>query len=869
MGARQRILGKAATARRGKSLKGEPERYYRPNDHVTASSYQSILDGDAFQILEFTNCATEISDTQKDFGPFRFQRKIGQGGMGEVLLFKDENAERLVAIKFLLLSCADQHARTRFLHEVRTLARLEHSLITRLYDAGVYNQFRPYFIMEYVEGLPIDEYCLSKALSVQDRLRLFISVCEAVQYAHSRLVLHRDLKPSNILVTKIGTPKLLDFGIAKWMEKEGTVATGIQTELRFTPSYAAPEQLRREPLGVYTDVYALGLILYELLTGKLPYSLKTCTPSEAEALIVSDREAEKPSHIVQREMREKRSDGLSRSERSLWNDLDILILTASKKDPQRRYPSVVELSQDIERLLNQKPLRAQPDRLRYRMSKFVRRNLRPIVVTTLVFAVLVAIGVAFTIRLTGARDAAVAEAVRTSRIKEFMLNLFGNDDQQAAPADTLRVATLLDRGAQRTELLKSDPQTQAELYQTLGRVNQQLKRFEAADRFLLLGVEKMKVAFGDDHPKTGLALVQLGSLRGDEARSKEALQLIRRGLEIENRRPRGNFLGVATAQSALGRALAQAGLYKDAIATLNPVIHLPLGGTEGNVILLESLTAIAFAEQTSGQYDNARTHHTRALEIDRRINGPGHPRVAADLSNLAGIAAAQGSYAEAERLYRDALSIDTAYYAFDNPDVAQIKSFLARILVTEHKDEEAYSLLNEVLPVQEKSLGAMHPDLAPTLDSLGYLSKRRGNLKQAASYFGRAYSILKNNLGAGDPHTLLSAAGLTETLAEQRQYAQAEHLLRELSEVPKPAHLTNQLASAILALTLGEILSKQGKYVEAEQPLLLAYGVFRERPTEVYVRLERTCKDLATLYDATGRSDFAVKFRAEAKRVRH
>ncbi|MGI8744055.1 MAG: serine/threonine protein kinase [Bryobacteraceae bacterium] len=249
----------------------------------------SILDSDAFEVAKRMLDSLPEPIRFEDFGPYRIERLIGKGGMGEVFLAKNEAADRWVAIKSLRHEWAEPGLRERFTREIKTLGRLEHSYIARLYEAGVHPNGTPYFVMEYVEGKPLDEYCRERKCSVEERLRLFYSVCEAVQYAHSRLVVHRDLKPSNIFIKEDGTPKLLDFGIAKQLENLDEAGSQTQTELRFTRAYAAPEQLRREPVGVYTDVYTLGVILYELLAQKPPFDFEECTPVEAEIIITSER----------------------------------------------------------------------------------------------------------------------------------------------------------------------------------------------------------------------------------------------------------------------------------------------------------------------------------------------------------------------------------------------------------------------------------------------------------------------------------------------------------------------------------------------------------------------------------------------------
>jgi serine/threonine protein kinase len=321
-----------------------------------------LMDCDIFDLASRVLDAFPEAIPIEDFGPYHLLEAIGEGGMGEVFLAEDKAAGRRVAIKFLRSVWSEPDLHRHFTREIQMLAKLEHPYIARLYEIGVHPNGTPYSVMEYVEGKPLDQYCRERECSLEVRVRLFHSVCNAVQYAHSRAVVHLDLKPSNILVKDDGTPMLLDFGIARRLENLDKPVD--QTQLRFTPAFAAPEQIRREPVGTYTDVYALGVILYELLAGRHPYAVEGCSPSEIETIVIGEREPEKPSASAKHVTANK----------SAWNDLDVLCRRAMKKDIASRYPAVVELSQDIDHFLRGEPLKARPDKLSYRVGKFLRRN---------------------------------------------------------------------------------------------------------------------------------------------------------------------------------------------------------------------------------------------------------------------------------------------------------------------------------------------------------------------------------------------------------------------------------------------------------------------------------------------------------------
>lgn len=514
-----------------------------------------IMDCDIFDLANRVLDVFPEEIPIEDFGPYRLVESVGKGGMGEVFLAEDEVAKRRVAIKFLRNVWSEPDLQRHFTREIQMLAKLEHPNIARLYDIGVHPNGTPYSVMEYVEGKPLDRYCRERACSLDARMRLFHSVCDAVQYAHSRAVVHLDLKPSNILVKDDGTPMLLDFGIARHLENLDKPVD--QTQLRFTPAFAAPEQIRREPVGTYTDVYALGVILYGLLAGSHPYASDGCTPSEIEAIVMGEREPERPSASAKR----------VKATKSAWNDLDVLCLRAMKKDIAGRYPSVVELSQDVDHFVRGEPLKARPDKVSYRVGKFLRRNRRSVLASAAILALTAGLITFYTIRLAKARDAALAETARAQRIQRFTLSLFGGD-YNAAPAGDLRVVDMLERGVEKARLLKSEPVVQAELYETLGGIYHSLGKLERSDSLLQSGLEKRKSVFGSDSTEVADSLMALGILRIDQTRLTEAEQLMREAVAIDRRHLAPNDPKLGSAMSSFGSALLHRDSYIEAMKVL-------------------------------------------------------------------------------------------------------------------------------------------------------------------------------------------------------------------------------------------------------------------------------------------------------------
>src|SRR6266550_283639 len=518
----------------------------------------SLLDRDAAHV------AAEVLDEGippallgQEFGPYRLREALGRGGMGVVYLAEREDLGSVAAIKILRDAWLSPDRRERFASEQRTLAQLNHPAIARLYDADTLPDGTPWFVMEYVEGVPLTEFCELHASSIPERLRLFRAVCEAVEHAHRHLIVHRDLKPSNILVKPDGSVKLLDFGIAKQLDSLEGPVDRTRTGLRLmTPAYAAPEQILGEPVGMHTDIYTLGVVLYELLTGRLPFDLANRTPSEAETVIAEQR-PERPSAAAKEKSISRRA----------WADLDVLCLTAMHIEPQRRYRTVEALIRDIDHYLAGEALEARPDTFGYRIGKFVRRNWQPVSAAAASLLVLVSLVVFYTVRLATARNAAVAEAGRTQRIQHFMLNLFQGGDEAVGPADSLRVVTLLDRGVQEAQALDGEPAVQAELREKLGKL-------ERADSLLGAALDQRRSLFGPDNAEVARSLVALGRLRVDQAQDEEAERLAREGLEMSKRQLRPNDPAIAGATLALGQILEDRGRYAEAIEVLEEAVRL-------------------------------------------------------------------------------------------------------------------------------------------------------------------------------------------------------------------------------------------------------------------------------------------------------
>jgi eukaryotic-like serine/threonine-protein kinase len=827
----------------------------------------SMLDRDlahvAHQVLHDPN-----DPPFKEFGPYRIRKSLGEGGMGVVYLAERDDLHSQVAIKVLRDAWLSPARRARFAVEQRTLAQLNHPSIARLYDADTSSDGTPFFVMEYVEGIPLTDFSQQHNCPIAERLRLFREVCEAVLYAHQHAVIHRDLKPSNILVKEDATVRLLDFGIAKQLESLGDSDHALphptMTGLRFmTPAYAAPEQIRGEQVGIQADVYSLGVVLYELLAGRLPFDLLNRTPAQAEK-VVTEQEPEKPSAAA-----EHTADSMAKSVSSAlaskraWADLDVLCLTAMHKDVRQRYQSVEAVIRDVDHYLKGEPLDAQPDTLRYTVGKFVGRNWRTLSAAAAVLAVLIALVIFYTIRLTRARNAALAQAERTQRIQHFMLNLFQGGDPSAAPPDDLRVVTLLDRGLQEARSLDTEPAVQAELFETLGGIYQKLGKYDQADSLLQSALHTRQTIFGADSVETAKSLLALGSLRDDQARYEESERLIRQSLDINKRHLAPNDPAVAKSMLALGTVLADRGAYDQSIAMLEQTVRLYSAPNSAPVDAADSLHQLANAHFYAGHYEIATVLNQRVLEMYQKIYGDRHPLVADIYINLGAIRYDLGHYSEAEQYDRQALDIVQSWYGKDNPETAIDLTILARALVYQNRYDEATDLLQQSLAIKERTFGKVHPSVASTLNELGNIASKTGKYDLAKQYFNRMADIYRAVYG--EHHYLVATAlsNLGSVYIAERDWANAEKIFRRViplyTETQSAAHINTGIAHT----KLGRVLLRQRRYIEAEAETRAGYDILAPQMDPKVSWLTNARQDLVEEYDALHQPEQAAKFRAE------
>jgi len=777
----------AAVAGRGADEREEILARLRREDPELASEVEALLraDAEAGDFLETPPpIPTEIlARGSSNFapgdriGPYRVLRELGRGGMGRVYLAEraDGEYEKRVAVKVLRPGRDADDLAPRFLAERQILASLEHPGIARLLDGGTAEDGRPYLVMQFIEGDAITAYCDGQRLTVEERIALFVEVCRAVGHAHRNLLVHRDLKPSNILVAESGQPKLLDFGIAKLLE--GSDLSGRSPPTRtgrhlMTPERASPEQARGDPVTPASDVYQLGLLLYELLAGVRPYRLDGRSPAEVERT-VCDHRPEPPSERVE-ELQSAGGEDRDRVERiarersarprglraKLAGDLDTIVATALRKTPERRYASALRLADDLERWLSGRPVSARDDSWRYRASRFVRRHRRAVAAVA-GFAILLAAVAVLSVRyavttarqadvIAEQRDRARIEASRAEQVTGFMVNLFESALPGAERRDTLSVRTILQRADARIDpALADQPAVRAALLTALGRIQYGLGAVDRGKRRAAEALALRREIHEAPHPDLVESLHQLATLEREGFHFAAADTLYREALAMQRELPRADSLqrasmlqGWAAALRNLGRADTAVVLMRDAVA-----LHRRIQG-EGHRDHLRALGRLAYALRGTGALDESERLYREVMAGQRALGDSARGDLAETLNRLAVLLDDdRGEHEDAERLYREAIAIHRELYGEAHQTTLMYMSNLSGALLGQGEYDEAEAISRESVALARE----VHPDsswqVGAEYGELGYMLVHAGRYAAAADAFRTERAIFATDLG--------------------------------------------------------------------------------------------------------------------------
>jgi eukaryotic-like serine/threonine-protein kinase len=798
--------------------------------------------------------------TGERIGPYRVTRMIGRGGMGDVYEAErdDEQFRRQAAIKIIKRGMDTDFVRDRFLRERQILASLDHPHIARLFDGGVTPDDSPYFVMELVAGEPITAYCRRHQLSVDGKLKLFRKVCSAVQHAHQRLVIHRDLKPSNILIAEDGEPKLLDFGIAKLLSPDsGRSDTRTETALRMmTPEYASPEQARGQSVATTTDVYSLGVVLYELLTERRPREFKTRLPAELERAF-HDTEIKEPSKVVSRN-----TGAGARLARSLAGDLDNVVLMAMRKEPERRYQSVEQFSEDIRRYLAGMPVVARKDTFGYRAEKFVRRHKAGVAI----LALLAVLAVTMTVqaaRIARERDRANQEAATAQAVTQSLVAMFEFADPGKTRGNFITARELLDQGAEKVvRELKNQPAVQAKLLDTIGQLYQSIGLYDRAQPLLEEALKLRRQALGDESLDVATTLTHLGAmarLKGDYARSEP---LFREALIVRLKLLGKEHKDVAESLDNLGALLVDRGACNEAEGLIREALDLRrnLLGAEHNDVV-NSLNSLGRLMFNTGRFKEAESLCRQALAMRRKLFGAEHPLVASDLMDLAATLLEEGDFKGAETLIREALAMNRKLLGEGHPDVTWSLVYLAYALRSLKEYDESERLLRQELALLSKLPGEDYWYFL-TMNELAESLREEGNYKEAGTLCRQALTMHRRLLG--DEHSSVGddLHDLAVLLYLEGEYAEAEKTERQAIETYQktlaPEHWRIQRCRS----ALGACLVKLKRYREAEEQLLASYAGLKAGRGAQHMETQKAVCHLIELYESWGKPEMANPYLA-------
>jgi serine/threonine-protein kinase len=751
-------------------------------------------------------------------GPYQLERPLGAGGMGTVWLATraDGLFERAVALKLPHRGMFGADLAERMARERSILAGLEHPHIARLYDAGLADDGQPYLALEYVEGLAIDEYCREKNCNLRERLRLFLQVADAVAAAHARLIVHRDLKPANILVTHEGHVRLLDFGVAKLLgasaEAPGARLTQLSTHA-MTPEFASPEQIRGDAVTIATDVYSLGVTLYELLSGERPYRLKRDTRGALEDAIL-ETAPRRPSEVS--------------GSRALRGDLDTIVLKALHKQPADRYATVNAFAEDLRRHLAGRPVLAQPDSAWYRASRFLRRNRLAVAAATVVALALVGGATSATIGFVRARAAqrqALAEAETSRQVARFLVDLFNVSDPGEARGNTITAREILDRAATRvTTELRTAPQVRAELQATIANVYAKLGLYPDALKLAQSALELRRAEH--DPRKLADSLDQVGEIDSLLTRGKNAAPLhaealtLRRGLQPVD-------------HAAIARTLQHAAvshyMQQDFAGTL-PLLaaarqELRQVAQPDPQQLGELLKYTANMHHEKSDYAQAILLYREALQVFRAGLGGDHPEVASTLADLAIALKDTQQYDEAERSYLESLASQRKILGSRHPEVANNLSNLAVMYLDIGKYDAALASAQEATDILRGTLGDDHDMTCTVRQNAARAHTQLGHYSLAESEYRAILQIRRRTLAPDNMRLGITIDALADVLNREKKFVEAERYAREARAVINQAVGRDHWRWAGVGRTLGSALIGLKRYAEAEPILLDSYRV--------------------------------------------
>ncbi|MFH1679439.1 MAG: serine/threonine-protein kinase [Candidatus Eisenbacteria bacterium] len=870
---------------------------------------------------------------------YKILEMLGEGGMGEVYrALQEKPIRREVALKIVKLGMDTKEVLARFESERQALAMMDHPNIARVFDAGSTDQGRPYFVMEYVPGTTITDYCDRHRLSMRERLKLFIPVCLGVHHAHQKGIIHRDIKPSNVIVTiKDGAPvpKIIDFGLAKALHLSLTEATLVTEHGRLigTPAYMSPEQAEMTGLGVdtTTDVYSLGVLLYELLAGSLPYDPRRIREVGWEGLrfLIRDTDPPKAStriHSLDEEtistIAERRRTEPRLLAAQIRGELDWITLRAMEKDRTRRYQSASELAADVGRFLRNEPVVARQPSTVYTIRKLLARHKAASVVAGAALLLVIGFGIWMSVlyhraernlaRALEAESAAATEAEAAKQVSNFLVDLFAISDPRVARGREITAREILDKGAGKAEReLSGQPLVLARLVETIGIVYMNLGLYDESESLhqKTLGIREERLgpdhpdvaaslnhlantlhmrgeydgalvlheralavresALAPDDPDLAVSLHNLADLLEDRGDYERARALFERALEIKEKSLGPDHPATAAALHDLALLLSETGDLERARALLERALAIQ-ERAYGSVHsdIAQTLENLGGLHGTLGEYETARALKERALAIREEVYGPEHPLVANSLSNMATLQWETGDYESARRLYERALAIEEEALGPNHPDLASTANNLGILLWSIGDHEGARRLFERALLIWESALGPDHPNVATALGNIGGLLNETGEHEAACAYHERALAITEKALGPDHPDVAHPLNNLAEAYRLSGNFEEARPRYERALAIWETALGPEHPVLAYSLTGLADLYRDTGDFETAERLYERALAIREAKQGADHPELAPILEGYAELLRTTGRRSEAGALETRAEKIR-
>ncbi len=767
-------------------------------------------------------------------GPYQLLEMIGEGGMGEVWLAEQKfPVRRRVALKLIKAGMDTREVVSRFESERQALALMDHPAIAKVFDAGSTPQGRPFFVMEYVTGVPITTYCDKHKLTTQQRLELFVRVCEGVQHAHQKAILHRDLKPSNILVSEVDgkpVPQIIDFGVAKATAQRLTPDT-LYTQLGTivgTPAYMSPEQADSAGVDVdtRTDVYSLGVVLYQLLVGTLPIDFAQTPPDQFRHRL-REEDVQRPSTKIRTLGEQTTATALNRGAdpptliRQVRGDLDAITLKCLEKDRARRYATPADLAADIGRYLRHEPVLARPASVRYRARKYIRRHRLVVAVAAGAVVLLASGAIAQTLELRRIRR----ERDRADRVTQFMTGMFKVSNPSEARGNDIRAREILDKASKDIDTgLASDPELQAQMMHTMGVVYDSLGLLSKAEALFSRAVDIRKQTLGLRNRDTLSSMSKLADVLMEESHYPEAEKLGRETLELRRRALGPKDRDTLDSATELASILDDESRFPEAEKINREVLDTAsreFGAQDEEARIARQHLAIDLAYE--GKFSDAEKIFREIYERERARLGDDNPATLNAQGNLGAILEQLERYPEAEKVYRDNLAAKTRIMGPEHPYTLMTAGNLAQVLTREKKYPEAEKLLRDTYATKLKTLGPDHRSTVVTAGNLSELLQLEGQYPEAEKINRQTLEIERRTLGPDHTDTLQTMNNLQAILRSEKRYAEAEQIGRDAFERRRRNLGDDHPYTGDSAYELAVTLALEGKRDDAFSSLQFAF----------------------------------------------